>query len=184
MANDKYKSKEETEAEVKVAESNLDTKIADAIGKAFAQALPLSMATVGQTLGAALNPQKAKADAIASEWGSQERCDKCLQMRRTCRDKHVLLVVAPANPRRFSRFPGIIVNGITYISPRPGAPIYVPKENDILRALQVYEDEEDNLREGHKLDHNSGTLSPIEQNQAVKEANPHGFRGMMPGSAL
>ncbi len=185
MADDKkWKSAQDQEAETKAAaqaaSDSLDTKIANAVGKGIEAALPLAMAAVGQTLGNSLNPKKAQE--AAQEFSSSDRCEKCGQMRRACKNKHVLLVVAPANPRRYQRFPGCIVNGITYISPRPGAPIYVPAENDVLHQLQVYEEEEDNLREGHKLDHNSGTLSPIEQNQQVNSANPRGFRGMMPGS--
>lgn len=163
--------------------SDTDDKIANAVAKGISEALPLALAAMGTTLGQAMNPNKAKEEKARAEFTSSDRCEKCLQMRIVCKNVHVLLNVAPANPRRYARFPGIIVNGVTYISPRPGAPIYVPKDNDILYKLQRWEDEEDNLREPHKLDHNSGTLSPIEANQQVNNANPHGFRGMMPGSA-
>ncbi len=138
------------------------------------------MATMGaaQVLGNLLNPKKATEEAFKTEFSASDRCDKCYQMRRACKDKHVLLVVAPSNPRRFKRFPGIQVGGVLYISPRPGAPIYVPEQNDILYNLQQWENEEENLREGHSLTHDSGTLSPVNTNNRVNTANPHGFRQM------
>lgn len=156
----------------------LDTKIASAVEKAMTAALPLAMAGVAQIL----KPAPA-ATAPAPEFASSDRCDKCLQLRRVCKNLHVKLKVHPENPRRFERFPGIIVNGIHYISPRFGAAIFVPLHNDILQTIQTWENEEDNLREGHVLNHNSGVLSPNPGASQVNNANPMGFRGMNPGQA-
>lgn len=175
MANDK-----KTDAETKQeAEQSLDTKIANAVGKAVSEAMPMATMGAAKVMADILNPKKALEDAAAKElFSASDRCSKCHQMKRACKDKHVLLIVAPANPRRFERFPGITVGAVTYISPRMGKPIYVPAENDILYRLQQWENEEDNLREGHSLIHDSGVLSPVPNNSKIIPANPLGFREM------
>lgn len=179
MANDKKSSEEKDEH---VGAALLDDKIAAAVARGMEAALPLAMAAAARELGMAMNPQKAKVDAATQEFGSQERCPKCLQMKRACKDNHVKLVVAPANPRRFARCPGIIINGVSYLSPRPGAWIWVPAENDITQQMQAWEEEEENLRGGRSLNHDSGTLSPVEANNKTNPANTAGFRGFMSGS--
>lgn len=173
------KPPEEPKSETKsAAEMSLDDKIAAAVERAMAASMPVAMAAVATIL----KPKEAAVAAIP-EWSPSDRCTKCLQFRAVCKDKHELMNVHPANPRRYSRFPGITVNGVTYISPRIGAPIWVPKENDITYKLQRYEEEEENLREGHSLTHNSGTLSPhASVGNTTHQANPMGFRGMNHGA--
>ena len=157
---------------------SLDERIAQAVERAMTASMPVAMATVATIL-----KPKEPPPVLAPEWSSSDRCVKCLQFRAVCKDKHVLMCVHPANPRRYSRFPGITIGGVTYISPRHGAPIYVPADNDITYKLQRYEEEEENLREGHVLSHNSGTLSPHAQTSSTTvPANPMGFRGMNQGA--
>lgn len=172
MADDKKKSPEE------VAEEKMNSRIDAAIERALEKAMPMAMIGVANVL----KPKEAeKPVVVASKWSATARCSKCGQMLNVCKEEHVLLVVAPANPRRFRRFPGLTINGQTYISPRPGAPIYVPKENDLIRGIQMWEEEEENVREGRQLTHNSGEIGRGANVNSSTPANPMGFRGMNEG---
>jgi hypothetical protein len=184
MADDKKKSggapQEDLQKDPQVGATLLDDKIANAVRLAMESAMPMAMAAAAQILGTTLNPKKP--DPIAEKYSATDRCSKCLQMKRACKEEHVLMRVAPANPRRFKRFPGAIVGGVLYISPNPNARIWVPKENDIMHIIQTWEAEEDNLREGHSIDHNSGVISPVEGNNNTVPANTRGFREKLEGA--
>lgn len=172
MANkDKDEPKQAEQAQ------SVEDKINAAVERALEKAIPMAMMGVAQVL----KPKEAPAAELKVVPGTGSRCTKCLQFINVCKDKHVMLKVHPESPRRFKRFPGITVNGITYYSPRHGAPIYVPAENNILQAVQAWEEEENNLREGKQIDHNAGNVSPVEKNNTMKQANTFGFREELEG---
>jgi len=108
-----------------------------------------------------------------------ERCHVCLQRVVACKGEHVELVVAPRNRRYYKDFPGICVNGVLYRSPKMSKAIPVPKENQIAYMVKMWEIGEDELRTGRTLDHDSGTLSPRENNNRPRAANPIGFRELV-----
>ena len=169
MSNDKKNT------EVKEVES-LDDKIAKAVGKAIEEALPVAVMAVSKVTNEAKAPQVVIQNGRPppKEFGS--RCHECGQYLIACKGEHEQLIVAPANPRRFKSFPGVTINGLTYLSPNLSTPVTVPKANDIRTAIRLWEEGEDDMQMGRVVNHNSGTLSGVAGGAGVPFAGA-GFRG-------
>lgn len=154
--------------------SELDNKIAHAVGAAIEKALPMAVMAAAR---AAPQPQQ-QARPAPTHLG--ERCHKCGQYVVACKDEHVKMYVGPKSGRLHKDFPGCILGGIIYRSPRPGAAIIVPRENDFRYMVFQWENGEENLKTGRTTEHNSGTLSGKPGHTKINPANPYGMNGNMP----
>lgn len=142
--------------------------------------------TVAKEVAAELAPvmmaatmPKGKA-GTPQPFGSNERCHLCQQLKNACggipkhdpQDEadvrrahsvnHVLLVVYPQKYPEFGEyFQGRKINGVRYLSSNDTHKVWVPRaaEGDIMRAVQVYEENERVTRMGRKREHHSGSLS-------------------------
>ena len=106
-----------------------------------------------------------------------QRCQDCGQYKRACNGEHVQMVVGPKNPRRWASFPGMMTNGVFYRSNGPNHLKTVPKENDLAHRISVWENSEEDLRQGRELTHYSGHIT---RGGGGVAANPIGFSGLAP----
>lgn len=158
----------EKPAAAPAVEQSLDDKIATAVSKALETAIPMGMMAAAQ----ASRMPTGKAAPVFD----MQRCPTCQQYAGTCRNQHKMMIVGPSNPRRWKSWTGCILNGVQYRSPDMNTPIPVPAENNFGYDVAQWEREEENLREGRMLSHNSGTLSGKGRSN-TRAANPVGFRG-------
>lgn len=173
MSNDKKQEKTVEPAQ------DLDSKMADAVAKAVGKAIEEALPVAVMAASKVNHVQQAtgfKGGAAPSNFGP--RCSTCGQYEKACKGEHVMMIVAPRNPRRFKAFPGMFVNSIQYISPNPHTPIPVPAENDFSHRIKVWEDAEEDLYVSRSISHDSGVLSgrPGGTNNTVPYAGA-GFRG-------
>lgn len=74
-------------------------------------------------------------------------CQECGQAQKGCEGKHVMMTVYPVRYPEFSRFfPGVILNGKTYISNDETHQIIVP-ENCVANFTRIIQEFEDNERQ-------------------------------------
>jgi len=170
MSNDKNDKKDTQDA--------LNKVISDAVERGIEKGLPAAAAMAVQAANRA-QPQPShvvRAAGGLKDFG--ERCHICGQFRVGCQDKHVEMIVAPRNPRRYNSFPGVFINGVQYLSPSPTTPILVPDGTDILNRIHVWEEAEEDLRNGRVIEHDSGRLSGKPGGVNVTNAYAGaGFRG-------
>lgn len=150
--------------------------MAAAVERALEKTLPMAMMAMAQVLKPA--PIKTDAPPSRNELG---RCSECLQYKKACKGKHIKMVVGPRNHRRWKSWQGVYLNSVHYKSPGPGVEITVPLEQNFAYIIARWEEEEDNLREGRTMSHNSGKLSPKAGKSRTRRANPQGFRGNLSG---
>lgn len=103
------------------------------------------------------------------------RCSTCGQLLVACKDEHEMLVVYPQNVRHGKFFQGLFLNGVRYLSPRPGVAIPVPKENNFRYDLAKAEEAEDNFLHGRVIQHHSGSIGHT--GTGFVPANHPGFSG-------
>lgn len=109
-------------------------------------------------------------------WGPERDKDgKELSREQRAAQNHVKMYVGPKNTRRLKAFPGIFLNGVQYISSRPGQLIWVPKGTDFPRVIDEWERSEEEMVTGRKVEHNSGIITPNNQS-GFREYRGAGFR--------
>lgn len=154
---------------------NIEAAISKAVETALEKSIPVAvMAAQKMTNTAAATG--FRGSPAPRDFGP--RCSKCGQYETACGDKHVQMIVAPRNPRRFKSFPGIFINSVQYRSPNMFTPVTVPADNDFSHKIKMWEEGEEDLRNGRSVKHDSGTLSgrPGSVNQTREYAGA-GFRG-------
>jgi len=158
-----------------VFEERLTDAVAKAVEKAVTEAVPMA-AMAAQRVQQQVSATGFRGVPKQVDFGP--RCSTCGQYEVACKSQHVMMIVAPRNPRRFASFPGITINGITYASPDMHTPIPVPAENEISHKIKLWEEGEEDLRNGRTVTHDSGVLSgrPGAVNQTREYAGA-GFRG-------
>jgi len=131
---------------------------ATAAAKAAVDALMPAIAAVN-----AQGRSQAPAVAVQQQGGFPRipviRCNECGQDKRACKSGHVSLCVYPSRYPEFAEwFMGVYINGVRYLSDRPGHMVTVPKdaESGILSHIQVWEENERTTKLGKKRKHNSG----------------------------
>lgn len=87
-----------------------------------------------------------------------EKCAECFQYAEACKGEHVEMVVYPVSAKHGKWFPGVIVNGVRYLSDHGGHRIKVPKENNIAAAVVQWEQNEEEMLNGRTKFHNSGSI--------------------------
>ena len=155
--------------------ASMEEAVAKAVETAIEKALPVAAMAV-QKVASVSAATGFRGTPAPRDFGP--RCSKCGQYESGCKGEHVQMVVAPRNPRRFRSFPGIFVNGIQYISPNMHTPVTVPADNDFSHKIKMWEEGEEDLRNGRTVKHDSGVLSgrPGSTNQTHEYAGA-GFRG-------
>jgi hypothetical protein len=175
MASDKDKIAELEAKLADITKQHLDFQknVGDLISNTIKDTLPLA------TMAAVQAMQAGNRQANAKPAPNTERCHVCAQIKTGCEGKHEMMYVGPQNPRRFGSYPGQGLNGVWYKSPRYGVKIPVPLGVSFKNEIARWEDAEEDLRTGRVMMHDSGTLSPNENN--TRQANPFGFKEMLPG---
>jgi hypothetical protein len=104
---------------------------------------------------------KQRMEAAERKILSRRVCSVCLQPLTACENKHVQLTVYPSRYPEFAKgFPGVTINGVTYLSAQ-NRTVPVPEcaAPYIAQMVTAYET---NMREsisGRTAEHNSGNLS-------------------------
>lgn len=107
----------------------------------------------GPSLALGGNPEAGDNAARAA---MNDRCSTCGQLKLACKNKHTKLVVWPSrndlayDQKNQLQWPGVRVNGVFMRSPDGSTPIPVPAENDIPHMIQMWEEEEANMRYGRR----------------------------------
>lgn len=120
----------------------------------LATLLPTMMAAI-----ATASNQPKQASAPYRE-PIKAKCSECGQVKTGCEGKHVKMTVLPASFQEY--FPGVILNGIKYLSNDDGHTVTVPAnaESTILGIIAGYERNEQELASGRKAVRHSGVVSP------------------------
>jgi uncharacterized protein YraI len=96
------------------------------------------------------------------------RCNQCGQDQKACKTNgHTEMVVYPTRYPEFAEwFMGVYINGVRYLSDRPGHKITVPTDSvsGIKTHIQVWEDNERTTKLGKKRRHNSGDVNAPNRN--------------------
>lgn len=146
------KHEQNRQPEPKVESNSMEKAIASAIE----QALP---AAVGAAVTAMRGPQQV-AQPAKPQLQRGLRCPECNQQVRACKREHRLAVIFPKMAVLEDLFPGIRLNGVTYISGGPDHRITIPKDSDLENQVAAWEERElINLR-GRKKQRRSGVFSP------------------------
>lgn len=138
-------------------EKNYTKTLNETIAEVMREVLPAA-------IGAATMASQPRGKALPSS----EKCGECGQYVRACKGEHVQMVVWCRDLEADKWFLGVKLNGVTYISPAPGVPITVPKENDIASILSGYEQGEKEMMRGKKVEHNSGSVNSFRPAQGFR----------------
>lgn len=90
-----------------------------------------------------------------------EMCAECGQHRKACNGEHVQICVLPTRRPEYAQwYQGYKLNGVVYLSDRPGHLVTVPKScaQDILSGVRLWEDTEARMRQGKVREHHSGSV--------------------------
>lgn len=140
------------------APESLDDKIARALATALEKALPAMAAAAVQTQ---ISAQDAKSAAQYLARPSGEKCAECQQRLPAGvpqgSHKHIKVAIFPSHRKHGKWFQGLFVNGVKYLSNHAGHLLTVPADLD-LSLIRNWEDNEDVMKDGREVDHNSGTL--------------------------
>jgi hypothetical protein len=138
---------------------------AAAAAKAAVDALMPAMAAVSvqnRQTGQVASPQQGGFPRVPVI-----RCNECGQDKRACKSGHKQMCVYPTRYPEFAEwFMGVYINGVRYLSDRPGHLITVPAdaESGILTHIRVWEDNERTTKLGKKRRHNSGDAEQPNRN--------------------
>lgn len=119
------------------------------------------MALIPTMIASAVQASKAAEPAPRGAAPKQmPKCHECGQVLSGCEGKHIQMVVHPAQFAEY--FPGVIINGIKYLSNDSGHRITVPAacESTIMGIVAGFEKNEREISVGRKRDHHSGSVSP------------------------
>lgn len=152
--------------EKKAQNEEMQQAVADAIREGIKEGLPVATMAAAQVFR---GPQAAQAAPVA---GRGLKCSKCGQQARACKSQHRLAVVFPKISALADLFPGIRINGVTYISAGPEHQVIVPLKCDIENQVAQWEDREVINMRGRRKQRKSGHLSP---NGASINPEPVGF---------
>lgn len=86
-----------------------------------------------------------------------ERCSKCGQLLRACKDKHRQVVCYPKDQTYAHFFRGAFLNGIKYYSDH-GEALDVPADWDVESMISAWENNEREQAVGRRAHRNSGHL--------------------------
>lgn len=94
---------------------------------------------------------------------AKPKCIECGQVLTGCGGKHVQMVVYPQRyPQHADYFPGVVINGIRYLSNGDGHRVTVPAEAEstISGIVSNFEQNEQELATGRKAERHSGHVGP------------------------
>jgi hypothetical protein len=157
MSQDKKPGSQTVEEMIKSA---VETTIREVLPAATMAASQVAATQLGAAMGPQIEANKTREDKIAREMASRELCTECGQSVLGCHKEHAKMFVGPTNRRRLGSFPGCFLNGIQYLSTRPGQMITVPAENNFGHQIAEWERGEEDFATGRKIDHDSGTITP------------------------
>lgn len=89
------------------------------------------------------------------------QCGKCFQNENACKGKHVKMVVYPERYPEFAKWwPGVVINGVRYISHTPNVKILVPEKqySTIVNAIKTFEENERTVNISRSKTHVSGSI--------------------------
>lgn len=163
------KTETRTEAKSEIKPAISDAAMAAAVKFVSEQMIPAAVAAAvsATTKQAAPAPAPTRAGPVP-----QQKCHDCGQVRSGCEGKHVLLAVYPQRyPQHADYFPGVILNGVKYLSNNGSHKILVPAnaESTILGVVAGFEQNEHEMANGRKAERHSGHVSP--HGASVQPAN-------------
>jgi hypothetical protein len=120
-------------------------------------------AAIAAAITATQGTRPAAQAAPVQPNGSNPQCSECGQKRSACGGKHVQMVVFPTRfPQFADYFPGVILNGVKYLSNDDSHTVTVPAiaESDVLNTVAGFERNEHEMANGRVAERHSGTVSP------------------------
>jgi hypothetical protein len=130
------------------------------VAEAMMGIIPAAVATAVQ---AANSQRQAAAPQAPAQVRPAARCSDCGQAVSACHGKHVQMVVYPTRyPEHAEYFQGVLLNGVKYLSNNEGHQITVPEVafSDIKSIVAGFEQNEQDMKLGRKVERHSGTVSP------------------------
>lgn len=131
------------------------SELADAVRDILKEVLP---AAVGAGLEAARQTADAKAVAGAPPIKDLSDCTECRQKRSACGGRHRKLCVLPEDQEYAQWFQGLRVNGVLYLSDRPGHQITIPADLNAEHMIEQFVRNEKELKHGRQRGRFSGAV--------------------------
>lgn len=131
--------------------------IRDLIGTMFKETMPAMVAAAVTAV------KRAEQEAFLARQPKQpgETCQDCGQFKIACKGEHKYVTIFPSRPRaKWGKFfPPVVINGVKYLSSRPGHKVCVPKDSNPEGLAEAWDRNEEIQAEGREVEFNSGTLS-------------------------
>jgi Icc-related predicted phosphoesterase len=171
MSNDYKNSKPAEPEKLTITKDELAQVLKEAMKEGIASGMAMAaMATAPQTPKGPSIPtvvakyarvndkgEKVVEDRVLPT-GSLETCPECKQRLVGCLGEHRRMAVYPQNRRHGRYFQGCRLNGVLYLSNSLQHVITVPANCDFEYQIANWEANEDELRNGREVEHNSGSI--------------------------